>query len=316
MNEDTHSESALELRVRQLKKYMTLGIIGLLVLGILQIFYTASVKQNETNALTNSQVQAQTTKDSTICQTFPDDDLCTLAEEVLADPKQTITPKDGSNGTNGTNGKNGSDGRGVTKFDIVNGNLVVQYTDGVEQTIGKVVGRDGVAGATGATGAKGETGVSGKDGRGILSTGLESGSLIVRYSDGTTENLGYVVGPAGANGADGAPGKDGVGTTGATGATGPQGEQGPQGVAGPPGTNGISITDVQVDNTGTVVVYYSNNTSAVAGKVIVSSITSMVCDPNTDILTITISDGTAFTTTVDCSPDILPAAPNPSTLMK
>src|SRR4030095_6445102 len=120
MNEDTHSESALELRVRQLRKYMTIGILGLLVFGLLQMFYTASVKQSEDRAITNSQVQAQTTKNSTICQTFPDDDLCKMADQILANPKQTVEPKNGADGKDGKDGEQGPSGRGVTTFHINN----------------------------------------------------------------------------------------------------------------------------------------------------------------------------------------------------
>lgn len=302
MNEEIHSESALELRVRQLKKYMTLGIVGLLVFGILQMFYTASVKQNESNALSNSQVQAQTTKDSTICQVYPDDELCKMADQVLADPKQTIAPKDGTNGTNGIDGKDGATGRGVTTFNVTNaGELEVHYTDGTSESIGKVVGKDGINGLAG---------IDGKDGRGILSTALESGSLIVRYSDGSQENLGYVVGPAGASGKDGSAGVSG--TNGTNGVDGAPGAQGPQGAEGPAG---ISVTGVSVDSTGNVLVSYSNNTSEVAGQVIVNTITSMTCNQSTNVLTVTIADGTAFTVTVDCTPEAVsvPVPPAAST---
>lgn len=294
MNEETHSDSTLELRVRQLKKYMTIGIVVLLIVGLMQFFYTASVKQTGDTALSNAQVQAQTTKDSTICQTFPDDELCKMARQILADPKQNVTP---TNGTNGTNGSDGKDGRGVTSFDIQDGMLVVSFTDGSTKNVGRVVGKDGTNGINGTNGADGE------DGRGILSSGLENGSLIIRYTDGKTENLGIVVGPAGAPGQAGQPG-----ATGATGAAGQDGQQGPEGPAG------ISVLSVTVDDTGTVVVQYSNNTSAIAGKVIVNTITSMTCNKDTNILTITVADGTAFTATVDCTPDSLPVpAPTAAT---
>ena len=296
MNEETHSESALELRVKQLKKYMTIGLVGLLLLGLAQIFYTASVKQSETQAITNSTVQAQTTKNSTVCQTFPDDPLCKMADQILADPKQTIEPKDGAKGDTG---QTGPAGRGVTTFKVLNnGTLEVSYTDGTTDNLGTVVGKDGINGVAG---------INGKDGRGVLSTALESGSLIVRYTDGSQENLGYVVGPQGAKGDQGAPGKDGETIIGPAGPAGPEGAQGPQ---GPEGPAGISVTGVSVDTEGNVLVSYSNNTSEIAGQVIVNTITAMKCDQASNILTLTMADGSNISTTVDCTPDIV-AAPTP-----
>ena len=311
MQEDNHSESAVELRVRQLRKYMTLAVVGLLILGVLQMFYTASIKQNEDKAVTNAQVQAQTTKDSTICQVYPNDELCVMAREIAANPKEAIAATEVTNGTNGKDGKNGKDGqtgRGVESFNISSaGNLEVTYTDGVMQIIGKVVGKDGSAGLNGINGLDGK---DGSDGRGILSTSIDAGSLIVRYTDGTQENLGIVVGPAGQNGANGTNGIDGApGATGAAGANGQDGQQ------GPPGEPGISVINVEVGSDGTVVVYYSNNTSAIAGSVIVNSITSMTCNQDTNVLTVTVADGTAFTATVDCTPEAalpIPPASNPT----
>ena len=292
MNEDTqHSESAVELRVRQLKKYMTIALVVLLFIGILQALYTYSIKQNETAALANSQVQAQVTKDSNICQIYPNDELCIMAREVLANPKQEVKP---DKGDKGEKGDSGPAGRGVTTFKInATGSLEVNYTDGSTDVIGQVVGKDG---ATGANGTNGINGVDGEDGLGILSTALESGSLIVRYTDGSTQNLGYIVGPAGQDGTNGTNGTNGV-----------DGAQGPQ---GPEGPAGVSVTSISVDNTGNVLVQYSNNTSAIAGQVIVNTITSMICNKDTNILTITVADGTAFTTTVDCTPEAV-AAPVP-----
>lgn len=88
-------------------------------------------------------------------------------------------------------------------------------------------GPAGQDGADGADGADGQDGAPGKDGVGIESMAInDKGELVVTYTDGTSVNLGVVVGADGADGADGqdgAPGKDAeggcnssVGTTAAT----------------------------------------------------------------------------------------------------
>ena len=70
--------------------------------------------------------------------------------------------------------------------------------------------------------------------RSITSTAVnDAGELVVTYSDGTTENLGVVVGE---DGKDGAPGEQGEqGEKGDKGDPGEQGEQGEKGDKGDPG---------------------------------------------------------------------------------
>ncbi|MEU4804303.1 hypothetical protein [Actinosynnema sp. NPDC023587] len=63
--------------------------------------------------------------------------------------------------------------------------------------------------------AVGEQGETGPAGRGIASTSIVAGRLLIAYSDGSTEDKGAVVGaagPVGAPGVDGAPGRGVVGT--------------------------------------------------------------------------------------------------------
>lgn len=76
----------------------------------------------------------------------------------------------------------GPEGRGVTTTKIVNGELVLSYSDGTTANVGPVVGVPGA---------------DGTPGRGITSTTVADGRLIVVYSDNTTSDLGPVVGPAG-----------------------------------------------------------------------------------------------------------------------
>ena len=51
--------------------------------------------------------------------------------------------------------------RSITKSEVVNGELVITYSDGTTENLGKVVGDKGDTGATGAQGPRGENGDSG-----------------------------------------------------------------------------------------------------------------------------------------------------------
>lgn len=295
---------SLEERYKKLFKYLNLGLIALLIVGVLSAVTFWKVSTEKETLATNNQIQAEETAYSDICKVYPNQTFCVQARKLLDNPTEPIQPTPGQKGDTGETGKTGATGRGVTSFQTVQGDLIVKYTDGTEDNLGKVIGKDGA------------NGIDGKDGRGILSTQIEGGSLIVKYSDGKSENLGIVVGPAGQNGNDGQPGQTGqtgeTGAVGPAGAVGPVGPTGPVGPAGPAGADGVSVVKLEVTSTGDVMVYYSNNTSASAGKIIVNSITSMICDKDTNILTITISDGSAFTTTVDCSPEAVTAPVPPS----
>lgn len=279
-------------RYRQTFRYLWFGLVALLIMGVLLFFYIGSVKQNEAQALTNTQALSEQTKNSTICSTFPDDPLCKQARQIADDPTATVAPVKGEKGDKGNTGQTGEPGRGVTSFTQKDGDLVVSYTDGTTEDVGRIVGKDGIAGATGK---------DGKDGRGILSTDLQSGSLIINFTDGTSQNLGIIVGPAGD-----------PGQTGATGATGPKGDTGATGATGAQGVPGISVTSVRLDATNNVLVTYSDGRQEVAGQIIFNTIKYLVCNQDTNVLTIGMTDGSAFSATVDCSPDNSPIPQVPS----
>lgn len=284
MHEDSpHTPSDLELRIKRITRYMTIGISGLLVMCVLLFFYIGSIKQSERTATDNSAIQANEMLKSDICQVYPKQSVCELAKSISENPTQTIVPKDGEKGDKGDKGETG---RGVSKWETVKGNLMVTYTDGKTENAGSVVGENG------------KNGINGKDGRGILSTAVAQGILSVRYTDGTVQALGNVVGPAGATGA-----------TGVNGAAGKDGTNGKDGINGTNGTDGISVTNVGVDTSGTVTVTYSDGRTEIAGKIIVNTITGMECNQETNILTVTVTDGSQFTATVDCTPDGPPVAP-------
>lgn len=282
MHEDNNTnQSALELRLKQVTRYVSLGLLGVLALCALLFMYIGSVKQNEQAAISNSQAQADQTKDSTFCSIYPHDEICILSRQISADPTQAVIPKDGTDGRDGKDGSQGDRGeqgpagKGVTSFlTDEDGNLIVTFTDGTTENAGLVVGQNGIDGA---------------NGNGILSAGLDAGNLIIRYTDGTQENVGMVVGP--------------IGETGAAGANGLDGAPGAPGADGINGANGISVIDLTVDSAGYVQVSYSDGQVKPAGRVIVNSIAKLTCE--SDTLTITMLDGTSVSATVDCTPDNL-----------
>lgn len=280
MQEDS-KHSALELRIKQSNRYVSLAIVCILGLCLLLFMYVGSVKQSEDTAKSNQAVQAQVTIDSNVCKVYPEQELCILARKVAENPDEKLVPKDGTNGANGKDGQNGQDGRGISRFSIATGSLIVTYTDGQTQDLGPVVGKDGKDGSTGATGATGAAG------RSVISTDIASGNLIVTYNDGTTQNAGIVVGPKGETGA---AGKDGA-----------NGADGKDGAAGAPG---LTPTAVDTDANGNVTITYSDGSTATAGRVLLPTVEIFAC--NNGELTLKMSNGVAKTIPADCSPDELP----------
>ncbi|MGW1679400.1 hypothetical protein [Saccharopolyspora sp. NPDC002376] len=89
----------------------------------------------------------------------------------------------GEQGPGGRDGVDGNNGRGVAGTAIDGVDLVVTFTDGTRENLGRVVGPAG---------------------RGITSTDTTGGRLVVTYDDGTTEDAGPL--PPGPQGKQGAPG--------------------------------------------------------------------------------------------------------------
>lgn len=149
----------------------------------------------------------------------------------------------GPAGKDGVNGKDGADGVGISATTInANGELVITYTTGQSNTIGKVVGVDGEDGAQGPKGDKGDTGPQGEQGiQGPKGDKGDKGDTGANGKDGAQGPQGETgpQGPKGDTGATGPAGKDGAnGKDGATGPQGPQGEQGPKGDKGDTGAQG------------------------------------------------------------------------------
>lgn len=126
---------------------------------------------------------------------------------------------------------------------------------------GSTAAERGPQGDPGQKGDAGAAGQTGSPGRGITSTAINSGRLVLTYSDGTTADVGQVVGTNGTNGTNGSAGAAGRGISSAVvnasgrliltytdsttsdlgvvvGATGSQGQAGPAGPAGQTGATG------------------------------------------------------------------------------
>lgn len=133
----------------------------------------------------------------------------------------------------------GPAGRGIARTLLVRDHLIVTYTDGDTTDVGQVVGAAGPPGKNGSPGASGASGASGRPGSpgvGIASAAVSSdGHLLVTFTDGTTSDLGVVVGH------DGAPGQD--------------------------GKAGRGVASVAVSDSGHLIVTYTDGTTSDAGQV-------------------------------------------------
>lgn len=106
--------------------------------------------------------------------------LCDKAAEVSRQPTPPATDT--------------KEGRGVAATAIRSGHLVITYTDGKVEDKGRIVGAPGAPGKPGKTGKPGGSGAAG---RSITGTAITGGSLVLSFSDGTSETVGPVVGADG-----------------------------------------------------------------------------------------------------------------------
>ena len=113
--------------------------------------------------------------------------------------------KDGQNGVpgeQGPKGEQGEDGVGIKEAKIVEGKLVITYTDDSEVILGQVVG------ANGENGTPGQNGTNGADGVGISAATIDDyGNLVLALTNDTSITVGKVVGSDGTNGENGINGK-------------------------------------------------------------------------------------------------------------
>jgi type II secretory pathway pseudopilin PulG len=134
MHEDS-KQSAAELRLKQVTRYVSLAIVAILALCMLFFMYVGTIKQDKAVAQQNQQIQAQAAMNSETCKVHPDQQICTLAHQILENPAQALPdPADTSTTVTAT-------GREVKTFTLnKEGNLVVTYADGTSGTIGRVTG--------------------------------------------------------------------------------------------------------------------------------------------------------------------------------
>ena len=111
----------------------------------------------------------------------------------------------------GAEGPEGPAGRGIVSTQITDGQLLVTYSTGETVDVGQVAGATGPTGPSGPSGSSGRNGSSGANGRGIVSSAVNSsGHLVLTFTDGTSTDVGNVIGPTGATGPSGAPGQAGA----------------------------------------------------------------------------------------------------------
>lgn len=156
-----------------------------------------------------------------------------------------------------------------------------------------------IPGTPGQNGQPGANGQNGQPGRGITNTFIAGGHLNIIYTDGTTKDVGVVVGANGNNGTNGKDGQDGrgiistalggttgtdlivnysdntstdvgnvVGPKGTDGSNGSNGANGNDGANGKDGTNGADgrgVQSVSVDSNFHLIVTYTDGSTGDAG---------------------------------------------------
>ena len=113
----------------------------------------------------------------------------------------SFTVTNGKDGDVGPEGPQGNTGLGIKETKIVDGNLIITYTDDTSISLGRVVGANG---ADGKNGTNGQDGQDGKDGIGINGANIDqAGNLVLVLSNNTSIIVGKVVGNDGTNGSNG-----------------------------------------------------------------------------------------------------------------
>ena len=116
--------------------------------------------------------------------TYTDDTTADLGK-VTGDAVNGTGGKDGQRGEKGeqskpgTDGTDGKDGRGIAEAAVnENGELVLTFTDGETQNLGRVAGADGRNGKDGEKGADGKDGKNGADGKDGANAPAADGSSV------------------------------------------------------------------------------------------------------------------------------------------
>ncbi len=131
------------------------------------ITYTQVVYQNKQNRLVNYEVEGTVrlqVVEGAMGQIEILDGTWYINGQNTGVPVTGETGAAGVNGMAGVDGIAGADGRGIANVAIVDGALVITYTDGEVVNLGSVIGPQGPAGAAGADGAQGPAGPAGPAG--------------------------------------------------------------------------------------------------------------------------------------------------------
>lgn len=132
---------------------------------------------------------------------YSNGEIETLGKVVGTDGKDGVNGtdgKDGINGTNGADGKDGADGEdgvGITKAEIVNGELILYFSNNTNINLGNIKGADG------------KDGVNGTDGKDGVSPTID----VISISGGHKVTVTDINGVKEFNVMDGKDGKDGGG---------------------------------------------------------------------------------------------------------
>ena len=205
--------------------------------------------------------------------------VCALVS-LTACSKGDVGPQ-GPKGDKGDAGENGIGIVTVEKTASENNIDVykIKYSNGTESFFTVTNGKDGANGTNGADGK------DGKDGVGITDVTVNSsGEAVLTMSNGTSLNIGKIVGTNGKDGSNGINGKDGVGietvaldesgnlsvklTSGTVLNLGNvKGADGKDGANGTDGKDGVSVTKSEINEDGELVLTYSNGQSTNLGKV-------------------------------------------------
>lgn len=132
---ENSKQSAIELRLKQVNRYISLAMVAILALCVMFFMYAGGLKQSEATAQQNQQIQARAALESDTCKVHPEQQICKLAEQILTHPAQALSTESSTTVT--------AAGREVKSFTLnPEGNLVVTYVDGTSGTIGKVTGTE------------------------------------------------------------------------------------------------------------------------------------------------------------------------------
>ena len=194
----------------------------------------------------------------------------------------------GAAGQDGKDGQDGADGREV-ELRVDGGYIQWRYTTGSDTEWKNLIAISALQGLKGDKGDKGDPGADGQDGKdgqdGLPPYIGDNGNWWI----GTTDTGIKATSADGKDGSDGVNGKDGV-----DGTNGAPGKDGKNGVDGQDGKDGVGIANIEINDSGELIVTLTDGTEKNLGKVTgsdgVGIIGATINEDGERILTL--SDGT------------------------